>query len=286
MADISFLQERFEKKKIVEMIDEKGNTTGMPRHYIGLSGLAGGCMRNLWYTFRWVKASSISGRTNRIFAVGHASEEVMVKDLRSIGIECWNVLDDQDEFTAAFGYAMGHPDGYGKGVPGNEEETHLLEFKTANEKSFKDMVKKGVKESKPVYYGQMVLYMHMKALNKALFMMVNKNTSEYYTEIVDKNYDYAVELLKRGESIVFCENPNEFTRIGSGKPDWFECRWCNYNDICFGKEEVAENCRTCQNCDLLGDGKFACGKDNDRLLNLDDQLKGCNLYEKMECFKI
>lgn len=284
MADLGSYIERTEENKIINLIDKKGETTGYPRHYIGLSGLGSECKRALWYTFRWFTKSKIPGRTNRIFNVGHAAEEIMVKDLRSIGVECWNVLEDQDEFIDAHGYAKGHPDGYAKNIPGSEKTVHLLEFKTANDKSFKHMQKHKVEKSKPVYYAQMILYMYKAKLTRALFMMVNKNDSTYYTERVHADNTYAKDLLRAAEDIVFSEDFNDFKRIGNNSPQWFACKWCNHNEVCFEKAEPLKNCRTCNNCDLIGDGQFLCSK-TQKLLEVKEQEKGCDKHEFLDCIK-
>jgi len=262
MASLKSYKERIEKNTIVNLIDDAGTTKGLPRHYIGMSGLGNECMRSLWFTFRWVKEGIIDGRTNRIFSTGHLAEIGMIKALESIGMELWNTLDDQDEFIDCYGYACGHPDGYGKGVPGAEKTVHLIEFKTMNDKSFNDTKKNGVKKSKPVYYAQMMLYMYQSKLTRALFMSINKNNSEFYIERLKHDNKFAEDLIRKGNDILFSEDYNDFPRIGNNSSSWYMCKWCGYNDICFSKEKVKlKNCRTCKNCDLVNDGKFACSID-------------------------
>jgi len=289
MASLANWNKKQEECKIVSQIDAIEGEPDYPRHYLGMSGL-GGCIRSLWFGFRFVKKGSINARTQRIFSYGHYAETIMIEALESVGVELWNTLDDQYEFVDCFGYSIGHPDGFCKNVPGSEKTEHLVEFKTMNDSSFKDTKKKGVKASKPTYYAQMVLYMYKKKLTRALFMAVNKNTSEFYTERLECNTPYAKELLEKGTTIVFCEDFNELSRIGNDSISWYECGWCNYKNICFGIDKVDEvNCRTCTNMDLIGDGKFACSLDktqeNGYVLNTEEQKKGCNQHKFMECFK-
>ena len=286
MVALTKRNERLSKTRIADMIDKAGDTSGYPRYYLGMSGLGNSCMRALWFGFRWPHKGSISGRTNRIFNVGHAAEHDLVKSLESVGIECWNVCEDQDEFVDGHGYIKAHPDGYARNIPGAEKTVHLLEFKTMNDKSFKDTVKKGVEVSKPIYYAQMVLYMYKKGLTRALFMAVNKNDSSYYLERIKNNDSFAKELLSKGQDIIFSENFNDFPRIGTNKQSWYECKWCNYSDVCFGDNSGLEpNCRNCSDCNLLGEGKFACGEDSDRVLKVEEQEKGCEKHDYLECFK-
>lgn len=289
MASLQSYKDRKSKTRLVDMIDSIPSKPDYPRPYLGLSGL-GNCIRSLWFGFRFVQKGSINVRTQRIFSYGHYAETIMIEALESIGIELWNTLEDQDEFIDCYGYAKGHPDCYGKNIPGAEKTIHLIEFKTMNDKSFKDTVKKGVKESKPTYYAQMVLYMYEKELTRALFMAVNKNNSEFYTERLKSDNGFAKELIEKGNTIVFCEDYNELPRIGNNKQSWYECKWCSYNKICFGEEKVKEiNCRTCVNCDLINNGKFACSLDksqeNGYELSTKEQKEGCNKHEFMECFK-
>jgi len=291
MASLKSYNERKEKCQLVNQIDAIENEPDYSRSYIGMSGL-GNCARSIWFGFRFVQKGSINTRTMRIFSYGHYAETIMIEALESIGIELWNTLDDQDEFIDCYGYAKGHPDSYCKNIPGAEKTIHLVEFKTMNDSSFKDTVKKGVEKSKPIYYAQMVIYMYKKELTRALFMAVNKNNSEFYTERVHSNNSFAKELIEKGNTIVFCEDYNELPRIGSNSPSWYQCKWCNYNDLCFGNKKIKPehyNCRNCINCDLINNGKFACSsdksKENGYELSIEEQKKGCNLHKLMECFR-
>jgi len=130
----------------------------------------------------------------------------------------------------------------------------------------------------------MTLYMHYSKTTRALYMMYNKNDSSYYTERIKYDKDLALELISKAQDIIFSENPNDFQRIGSGKPSWFMCKWCSYSDVCFEKTKPHKNCRTCINCDLIGECKFQCSKDG-KELSLEEQAKGYNNNKYLECFQ-
>jgi len=283
MADLSGY---FKKNKvnIENLIDAKNAVRELPRPYLGMSQLGGECWRQLWYYFRWCEYSEIDGRVGRIFQTGHNAEIKMIKDLESIGIETWDTLDQQAGFVAINGHCQGHGDGMAKNIPEAPKTVHLLEFKTSSDKYFKEVKKKGVKESKPTHYAQMVLYMKFTETTRALYMVENKNDSSYYTERIHGNITYANELLTKAEAIITSEDINEFDKIGSRSPTYFKCRFCNYTDICHHDTMPVKSCRTCTSVSLLDDGKWGCGLRKDKELSLQDQKDACPNYNKFDCF--
>lgn len=285
MASLSAFTERQDKKHIVHLIDSKNTTKGLPRPYLGMSQLGGKCMRALWYYFRWVAEGEVDGRVNRIFQTGHKAEADMVRDLESIGVECWDTLDAQDAFVCVSGHCKGHGDGKAKGIPGAEKTIHLLEFKTANDKSFKAMEKNGVEKEKPTHYAQMILYMHFSKLTRALYMVYNKNDSSYYTERVHSNEKFAKELITKAENIVMAEEVNEFPKIGNGSKTWYECKFCDYKEVCFNEQEGIKNCRTCKYVDIIQDGGWECSINKDHL-SIEEQALGCDNHELLNCLKV
>jgi len=282
------LKEYFKKNKttIVDLIDKAGNVKALPRPYLGMSQLGEECWRKLWYSFRWCEYSTYDGRVQRIFDVGHKAEVDMVKDLEKIGVKTWDTLDNQKSFIAVSGHCKGHGDGVGSNIPGAEKTNHLLEFKTSSSKHFKEMEKKGVKESKPVHYAQMVLYMKFSKLTRALYMMYNKDTSAYYIERIKSNNNFADELIKKAEDIITCEDVNVFQKIGSGNPSFYKCKFCDYSDICHNDSSPVKTCRTCVSGNLLDGGIWGCGIQKDKHLNLLKQKEACSNYQKLECFNV
>jgi len=273
-----------EEHNIVHLIDAKNTTQELPRHYLGMSQLGDNCSRKLWYYFRFTAMNEIDGRVNRIFATGHKAEADMVRDLESIGIETWGTIDDQEEFSAISGHLKGHGDGFAKGIPGAEKTTHLLEFKTSSAKYFKKMVKEGVKIAKPVHAAQTTLYMHFSKTTRALYMMYCKDTSAYYTERLRYDKYFAEELLDKAERIITSEDVEEFQKIGSGNASYFECKFCDFSDVCHYNALPVKTCRTCTSVSILDDGKWGCGLRNDQVLSLDEQVEACDNYNILECF--
>lgn len=248
------------------------------RPYLGMSKINHPCSRYLWYSFHWCYESHISGRLRRLFDRGHREEPEIVKELEKIGIQCYG---DQDGITLAHGHAKGHRDGVALGVLEAPKTEHLLEFKTMNDKNFKKMKKEGVKISKPIYYGQMQIYMRKFNLTRSLFIVVNKNDDSLYIERVKLDKGFADDLERRAEFIVLSEIPPE----KEFKSTWYECKWCNAYGICHGKIEVQENCRTCIAIDILPEGKWSCRTHDDLELSTDQQRKKCDHYSMTPCLR-
>lgn len=280
------LTEYFEKNKatIANMIDEKHAVKELPRPYLGMSQLGGECWRALWFYFRWCEYSSYDGKVARIFQTGHDAEAKMIKDLESIGVQCWDTLDAQAGFSAVNGHCQGHGDGMARNIPGAEKSDHLLEFKTSSDKYFKALVKKGIIEEKPTHHAQMVLYMKFTKVSRGLYMVYNKNTSEYYTERVKGDITYANDLLRKAETIITSENVNDFEKIGSGNASFYKCRYCNFADQCHNDANPVVTCRTCTSVSLLDNGKWGCGIQKDKELSNEDQKIACPNYNKFDCF--
>ena len=108
---------------------------------------------------------------------------------------------------------------------------HVLEFKTHNAKSFADLQKNGVAKSKPVHYAQMQLYMALTGMTRAMYLAVNRDNDELYSERVNADADEAKRLIEKAERIIFAPEPPPGV---STKPDWYECKMCDHYDLCHG----------------------------------------------------
>ena len=58
-----------------------------PRGHLGGSLLGHHCERWLWLSFRWAVQESFPGRVLRLFRRGHNEEDIIIRDLRAIGID-------------------------------------------------------------------------------------------------------------------------------------------------------------------------------------------------------
>lgn len=247
------------------------------RPHLGASLIGRACERQLWLIFRWAKAKKFDGRMLRLFETGQLEEARFTKNLRRIGVEVHDVQPDGTQWRVSElgGHFGGSMDGAACGIPEAPKTWHVLEYKTHNEKSFTELVKKKVKAAKPEHYAQMQIYMGLTGMERALYMAKNKNTDELYTERVDFDPVEFAKLMARAERII---RANEPPMRCSNDPSWFVCKMCDFSDLCHGTEAPDVNCRTCAHStpEMDGNARWSCSKTmpHDEI-NLGWQRVGC-----------
>lgn len=248
------------------------------RPYLGISSLGKNCSRELWYGFRLCGKEKITPRQDRLFKRGHREEPIIQADLRSIGIVCHVDQNNQPEVVCCNGHCKGHCDDVLTRVPDAPKTAHLGEYKTHNDKSFTDLVKKGLKLSKPVHYAQMIAYMDKLKLTRGLYVAVNKNDDRRYYERISENPEYASKLFAKAEMIINAKTPPD--RIGNA--NWYECKWCSFYLICHFGEQPLVNCRTCRFVEIKANGLWSCSGHKIQL-TFEQQKLGCGRHKFMEC---
>lgn len=206
------------------------------RNYLGASRWGETCSRKLAYEFHGQKSDrGFPGKTLRIFNCGHDGEERMAEYMKSAGfvITTHKEGGGQIGFEAFEGKLKGHIDGAitdGPQIDGLQYPC-LWENKMLGMKSFNDVVKKGVKASKPVYYAQMNIYMGYMELGQGLFTAQNRDNCEIYSEVINFDARNAQECSDRAINVVTSGNPEEFPRITNDSSD-FRCKFCDYRGTC------------------------------------------------------
>jgi len=244
---------------VAELIDRTyaKSRNGDPRPHLGASQIGKPCSRQLWYSYHWVERSNHSGRLLRLFDRGHREEQVVYDLLRSIGAR---IQDPQAVGSALAGRFSGSCDGIITRLhPGISIEPMVLEIKTANDKSFKYLQKHGVQKAKPEHYIQMQTYMAWHHCKKALYFVVNKNDDTIYTEIVSYDEKVYRQALDKALNIVEATSPPE--RV-SDEPDSFQCRFCDYKQVCHKGRIPEVNCRTCVHSTMVENNSVQCAKHN------------------------
>jgi hypothetical protein len=250
--------------------------SGGHRAHLGASVIGHACDRHLWLHFRWAARSRFDGRMLRLFNTGQRAEDRFVDELRGIGIEV-HATDEfgrQHRVSAHGGHFGGSLDGAAVGLPEAPKAWHVLEFKTHNDKSFKDLVAKGVQAAKPMHWAQTQVYMGLTGMDRALYLAENKNTSELHAERVAADPVAAAQLLARAERVITASVPP--ARL-SADPARFECKFCDYHPLCHGQQVAEVNCRTCAHSTPVVQGEGGQWRCNPQELAIDDKLQrtGC-----------
>lgn len=238
---------------------------------ISVGEIATECDRALWYTFRWASApEQIEGRKLSIFRTGDRWEEVMVSDLERIGVEVWG---QQDRIRLVAGHVRGKCDGKAIGIPEAPKTEHLCEFKSSNDKGFKEIQKHKCKVAKPLHYGQCQIGMHAFGLTRCLYMVTNKNDDARYVERIEYDAAWCIRQLARAERII--NSPSPPSRL-SDDPEFFGCRFCKHYDVCHGKSWSRVTCRSCLHAtpEMTGDAHWSCSRWA-KPLSVDEQKAAC-----------
>ncbi len=253
------------------------------RRYLGMSAIGAECERWLWYSFRHAATEDFPGRLYRLFNRGHREEAVVAEELRGIGCDvATEGLDgEQIGFVDIGGHFRGHMDGAVRGVPEAPKTWHALEIKTHSAKSFAELVKHGVAKAKPVHAAQMQVYMRYSGMTRALYVAVNKDTDEVYTERVRYDHTYAAQQSAKARRVILATKPP--ARIAERRDD-FRCKFCPAKALCHGGGDVAvpiakPSCRQCVHAtpEMDGDGRWSCAR-HGRDLSTEDQERRCESF--------
>ncbi len=217
------------------------------RRYLGASRLGVACERALQFEYADTPedpGSEFSGRTLRIFDVGHALEDLAIRWLRMAGFELYTQRNGggQFGFSVADGRIQGHVDGIVAGAPAELGLAFpmLWECKTMNDKNWRDTAKRGVSVTKPVYAAQIAVYQaYMEPSipgisgNPALFTAINKDTQELWFEAVPFDGGLAQRMSDRAVRVIQATEAGEqLPRIAS-EPGYFECKYCAWANRCW-----------------------------------------------------
>jgi hypothetical protein len=209
---------------------------------ISIGALGSDCDRSLWYEQRWAaEKETFTADKLRIFEDGHHAEKQILDDLERTGILV--AREDTDTGKQFKVFALGgHVRGKLDGEALIDHVAHVVEAKSHNDRSFKDLEKKGVLASKPAHYWQCQYYCHLRGRKAALYLAKNKNTSKLYAEIIP--YD-AVAVMRMEGRLANIINAPLAPERASENPEAFVCRFCKAKPVCHKEAFGRRNCRTC-----------------------------------------
>jgi hypothetical protein len=247
---------------------------------VSISNLGEECERAVWYGFRWASPPEVvTGLKAITFETGDIEEERLLTALRMIGCE----VVDRDErgrqfrYSAAGGHIRGKADGRTVGLPEAPKTWHMVECKSAKEKYYNEIVKKGVKLGYYAHYVQLLTYCYLAGMDRGLYLCRNKNTGEVYAERIEVDREEAIRLIARAERIIHAaEPPPKLHEDPEAKMAW-KCRsMCAHMATCHERAFARVTCRTCIHATPLphGDAEWNCARFG-KPLSPEEQRAGC-----------
>ena len=199
---------------------------------------------------------------------------------RGVGPKQWSFNGEDLHADKVMRYYRGSSDGKVSGIekwfPAAVGEGGL-ECKTSNDAGFKQLEKKGVLTGKPQHYKQMQCYMHGLGLPWCLYVVVNKNTDDIYTELVQYKKEVGDFYVDRAHNIITAAQPPK--RI-TADPSWFVCKFCDYRENCHHGKPLRPSCRTCAFAAFTPEGVY-CGLHR-LTVPKERELNGCQNWETVD----
>jgi len=253
------------------------------RLYLGMSSIGRPCSRELWYNFRWIKVVIFDAASLKRFKDGFVQEDITAARLNAIPeahLECFNPeTGEQLEFSDFNGHFKGHTDGIIGGILQAPKTPHLWENKAVNDAKFNKLnklkidlgEKSALREWDYTYYVQVVMYMEYGGYTRAYTTVSTPGGREYTSVRTNADIVTVQKMKARAKDIIFRDNPP--SQIGDETN--FQCKFCDYLDICHQKRQPDANCRTCLHSTPEETGGWSCAKHLYKDMDFELQEAGC-----------
>jgi len=243
------------------------------------------CERALWFAFRMAfELEAKDGKKARLLDTAKLDQSRLIGDLYRAGIQ---VAETGSRVTALGGHLRGRPQGNATNVPEAPKAVHVILCSTKNEKAFKQIavgvtsrkdgsVSKGVQEQSPSLYARAQIFMHLLKIERCLFVLENRGTSELHVERLKYDAAHGLQLMAKAERVI---TSNRAPAKISEDPAKYPCIMCPASSVCHGQAFGRNNCRTCihstpQIDDANQAARWHCAR-FDKLLTVEDQKAGC-----------
>ncbi len=210
-----------------------------PRDYLGGSRIGEPCARKLVFEITHTPKDAdrdFDARILRVFDAGHQFEALSIRWLRAAGFDLRDRDADGEQFgfSVAGGRLRGHADGVIVAGPDiGVRWPALFEHKALGAKSWNDLVKHGLRRSKPIYFAQVQLYMAYFDLNVALLTALNRDTLVLHHEAVPFEPAEAQRLSDHAVDILRAATAGELPPRIAAHADFHFCRFCPYATRCW-----------------------------------------------------
>lgn len=208
---------------LIELL-EKATVIQPPRNYIGASIIGHSCDRYIWLNKYGDVPVTLSLRKQRIFERGHLEEPRLLTRINLL--KEWTIEHLQYEVITE--HLRGHIDAILRYEDGT---LYILEIKTMSQKKFKELLRKGLKEISFTYWAQCQVYLYLQNIQKAIVLVVNKNTEDLYEEIIEKKPSVGEDFINKAKRID--ERKEMPLGLMGCNMKQFECFGCAYESFCF-----------------------------------------------------
>lgn len=202
-----------------------------PRKYLGASSLGNPCDRAIWYGYTGAP-SEIESKILMTFEIGKQLEKMLMEMIDAFPA---NVVAYRPNAVNNY-LKVTHPEvpelqGHLDALINIDGVKYVLEIKTANSASFAKVRQVGVRQWRPQYYEQIQLYLGMCSINSAIMLVINKDSSELYEEVIEFNEAHYRLLVEKAKMILYHQEPP--AKINKS-PSFYVCKMCSYRKHCHG----------------------------------------------------
>ncbi len=218
-------------KKNIDLFIEKINAAtfvSRARNYLGASIIGHHCCRFIWLEYNNQDDTILDAKTNRIFSIGKMYEDVVANEINLL-VKNKVIKDIKYQIEYQNDIIKGTADAV---MTFNDNKKILIEIKTMNDASFKNLIKSNIFSAMQIYFNQCQAYMGLSKIPNCLVLVVNKNTSQYYHERLIFNKQVFHGLIEKAKFVINRKSAPFGHTIGTNK--YFRCNMCKYVDDCWG----------------------------------------------------
>lgn len=179
------------------------------------------------------------------------------------------------------GHAGGSCDGIAWLPPQYEyDEPILLEFKTANKTSFAQLEKEGLRLNKPQHFAQMNIYAKSvlaAPINLGLYICVCKDNDQIYYEFVKLSPAVADSYEQKAYTVINASKPPPKISELAGS---FNCRFCDFSQVCHFGQAYDKNCRACSHATPYDNKVWFCSMHH-KQLDSNTIARGCDSFAEV-----
>jgi hypothetical protein len=236
------------------------------RNHLGASQIGHPCYRKSWYTFRWVRKSTNTGRQLRLLNRGNREEARFTEWLTEAGYLVMPVnpqTNKQWRIEGVKGHFGGSMDGIAylpKTYNLKQDTAFILEYKTnGTGQGFNKLLEKSCAIAKPEHFDQQCVYGYKMQIPYSIYLNVCKNDDNIHAEVIKLDLQRGQDLEKKAEVIIFAKQP--LKRI-SESITVSTCQICEFKNVCHGGVPYEKNCRSCIFVEPIDNAKWQCNKWN------------------------